>query len=228
MPPNSSPPKKGMHPLAWVGIGCGGLLVIAIIAVALVIGWGKRKFVEVQETLAGSFQSDAAEMLVEMHPDLEMLFTDPATGEITVLVKGTGEELTFDPEELAEGRVTITGSDGSEIALGEGDLTKVPAWIPRYPGAIDEKALFQREADGESKGLLTFETTDTPTAIESFYDGEMSALTSQGSSSMTIGSVEQKTLTYGDASKELKVNVVLPGPGQSSEVTVSYTSPIAP
>lgn len=228
MPPDPSPPKKGLHPLAWVGVGCGGLLVVGILAVALLIGWGKRKIAEVQETIASAAHGTAAEMLVEMHPDLEIVSEDTETGELTVRVVSTGEELTFDPEELAEGRVTITGSDGTEMALGLGDLDKVPAWVPRYPGAVNEKALFQREAAGEIKGLLVFESSDSPAAIEAFYDGELGTFSSQGSSSINLGSVEQKTLSYGDAGKDLEVTIVLPGGGQLSEVTVSYTSPASP
>lgn len=222
--------------MAWVGMGCGGLLVVAIIAVALVVGWGKRKVSEIQDEIAsmtlGSMTHDsAAEIMVQMHPDLEMVEEDPQTGEITVRVSSTGEELSFAAEELAQGRVTLKGSDGTEITLGQGDLADVPAWVPRYAGALDERALFYRESADGIKGLFSFSSSETPEQIEDFFDKELGHFSNSGSSSFTlVGDVEQRTLSYSEGAKELEITLVVPGVGEATEVTVSYedSSPVAP
>jgi hypothetical protein len=230
MPAHQASQKKGLHPMAWVGMGCGGLLVIAIIAVALVVGWGKRKFSELQDEFASSTYDSAARIMVEMHPDLEMVMENPETGEVTVRVSSTGEQLSFDPEELAHGSVTIKGSDGTEMILGQGDLADVPAWVPRYPGVLDERALFNKQGAGGSKGLLSFSSGDTPVQVEDFYDKELGRFSSSGSSSLNFGSVEQRTLTYGEGTKEVEVTIVVPGAGDATQVTLSYEdkSPVTP
>mgnify|MGYP000023531326 CR=1 FL=1 len=222
MPESAATSKKGLHPMAWVGIGCGGLLVVATLAVALLIGWGKRKFKEVQHELATTAQESAAEMLIEMNSELEMLSEDPETGEITVLVEGTGEQLTFSPEELTEGRVTFKGPDGTSTTLGQGDLADVPAWVPRYAGATDEKALFHREKGASIKGLLSYSSTDAVQDLEDFYDTELGSFSSSGSSTFTIGDVEQRTLSYREAKKEVEVVLVKGGAGKPVEATVTY------
>ena len=35
--------RKGLHPMAWVGIGCGVVALIGIVVVVVVIGWGAVK-----------------------------------------------------------------------------------------------------------------------------------------------------------------------------------------
>jgi len=35
-PPGLPPPRKGLHPLAWVAIGCGALVLLGVVALALV------------------------------------------------------------------------------------------------------------------------------------------------------------------------------------------------
>lgn len=65
--PDSHPPtRKGLPPVAWVGIGCGGVLVIAILSTALLVGWGKRTYQEAQETLVEVERSIQAEVEAEM------------------------------------------------------------------------------------------------------------------------------------------------------------------
>ena len=93
-PPLVEPPKKGLHPLAWVGIGCGGLLVVVIIAGAILVGMAKRKYEEIRDDFATAPEKTAAEMIVRMNPDLEMVRNDEGSGEMTVLVRDTGEEVT--------------------------------------------------------------------------------------------------------------------------------------
>jgi len=222
MPDQVANQKKGLHPMAWVGMGCGGLLVVAILAIAVLVGWGKRKIKEVQESLVIGVEQNATETLIDMHPELEMLSEDPATGEVTVLVNATGELLTFSPEELTQGRVSIKGADGTSTTLGLGELADVPGWVPRHPGAVDEKALFHRESGSSVKGLVSYDSTESADDLENFYDGELSAFSTVGSSTFTIGEVEQKTLTYEEGKKQLEVILVRAAAGEPFEVTVTY------
>ncbi|MGB1130670.1 MAG: hypothetical protein ACPG4K_11520, partial [Haloferula sp.] len=108
------------------------------------------------------------------------------------------------------------------IWAGKGGITAAAAHeISATSGGLYGLSNVLDSADAAGFGI-------EPAAIEAFYDGELGTFSSQGSSSINLGSVEQKTLNYGDAGKGLEVTIVLPGGGQLSEVTVSYTSPASP
>lgn len=222
MPEHAAVPKKGLHPMAWVGMGCGGLLVVVILSGALLVGWGKRKFKEVQAELVTSVQESAMQTLVEINPELEMFSEDPDTGEVTVIVRGTGEELTFSHEDLVQGRVSFKQADGTMTTLGQGDLGDVPSWVPRYTGAGDERVMYHQEKDGCIKGLIVYSTTDPLQGIEDFYDAEMKSFSSSGSSTFSMGDVEQRTLTFSEADKDVEVMLMKSGPGKPIEATVTY------
>ena len=59
-----------------MGIGCGGLLVVGVIAVALLIGICKRKAEEVMRDFEENPTKKAAEWAARANPDFEMVSTD--------------------------------------------------------------------------------------------------------------------------------------------------------
>ena len=152
--PGSAPAKKGLSPVAWIAIGCGGLLVLCCI-VFLVLGvlaFYKGREMVVEATGAESFKEfvedfendpakTAAEMIVRANPELELISSND-DGTITFENTRTGEQATLDFQDIAEGRFSMT-TDGGEYSIdaadgGEGGVTfKGPEGETRFGGSAD-------------------------------------------------------------------------------------------
>lgn len=132
--------KKGLSTIAWIAIGCGGLIVLGLVGV---FGLGffavkKGKEMVTEATGADSFQDfvddmqqnpakTTAEAMIRINPDLEIVSTDDEAGTITFVNQKTGEEATLNFEDIAEGRFSMKTEEG-EYRLdaadgGEGGVT---------------------------------------------------------------------------------------------------------
>ncbi len=101
-----APARKGLHPLAWIAIGCGGLIVVGVV-VAMVLGiFAAKKLGEV-----GDNPAKAAEWFIKMNPDLELVEHDESAGTMTVRQESTGETVTANSEDLKEGRSSSASAD---------------------------------------------------------------------------------------------------------------------
>lgn len=143
---------------------------------------------------------------------------------MTVRVKSTGEEITLKYDDLAKGQFTIKDKDGKTTQLGQADLTKIPAWVPRYPGATGENSALQTEDATQTAGMLTFTTTDTTEACEKFYADAAAklALTSSSRSASTIEGSNTLSLHYAADKRELTLTV-FGKPGEPLTVQEIYT-----
>jgi hypothetical protein len=193
--PPTEPPapekKKGLPPLAWVGIGCGALLVVALIV-----------FVAGSMFVAKKVRDDPAMALattmVRLHPELELVESDQEAGTLTVRNKETGEEMTFNLEEVEQGRLSMLTGEGEESSItfgqGEGGLEitteeggktsslrfgagsdEVPDWVPVYPGSQPAGTYLATTAEGTS-GLFSVTTSDPPEEVLDWYAGELEEL----------------------------------------------------
>jgi len=189
----SQPPqaqkKKGLPVIAWVGIGCGAMVLIA--GVVFVIGsmfvFNKAKdFVEDPHKLV--------RFMIDKNPDIDLVEYDEDSGKITVRVKETGEEYTLDFDDVKQGRIslkkgdesvtfqaqgegdngglTITGTgkkDGDfEMHFGQGESENVPSWVPRYPGA-EAAGQFSMQASAGGRGSLALKTDDPVDQVMEHY-----------------------------------------------------------
>ena len=226
MPNAGQAPKKGLHPLAWVGIGCGGLLVIAIIGVVMLVSWGKKKVDELASSMTANPQRTVAESILRFHPDLEEVSHDDATGSMTVRVKSTGEEMTVSYDDLANGRVTITQPDGTRTSLGGGDPSAVPSWVPTYPNVTAVTGTFHQDSPDKVHGVLSYTSPDTPEDIAKFYEDEVDkwpgSSSSSGSSSMNFGSTTQITRSLGKDKRKLELSISSSGAGNPTQVILQY------
>ncbi|HEX8297059.1 MAG TPA: hypothetical protein VF593_12205 [Chthoniobacteraceae bacterium] len=112
-----NPPKKGLGPLAWIGIGCGGIILLAIIGIAVffIMFGGKVK------EFASDFQKDptraTATTMVNMSMgQIEMVKEDAANKRYTVQEKKSGKMTT----------VYWDANKGAPVVV-EGDFSKIPA-----------------------------------------------------------------------------------------------------
>ena len=190
LPPVAPAKKKGLHPLAWVAIGCGGLLLLVLIgffaAGAFVVnkakGWVEKA--EANPALA------AAEMVVRMNPEIDLVSKDEAAGTMTVRNKKTGETVTLSFDEIAEGRFSIEkdgertaisvgqesaggglrieGPDGEMVFGVSADREKIPGWVPLYPGASFE-GQGVLTAGSSTQGTFSQQTVDSRQEVAAFY-----------------------------------------------------------
>lgn len=185
--PAPAPKKKGLPVLAWVGIGCGVLLIIAV-AVVLAGGFFvARTFGKAAKDPAMA----AARMVVAANPDLELVSSDQAAGTLTIRNKKTGEVVTMDLSDVKNGKLDFTGPKGEKISIGaeakegegtfsvhsdKGDLTlgggtdaKAPDWVPSFPGSSPE-GTYSMTAGDKSAGGFQFKTGETLEAVMEHYE----------------------------------------------------------
>ena len=94
--------KKGLPVLAWIAIGCGGIVVLGGIAFTL-IGWlAVSKMKDVASDFEDNPTRAAAELMVRMNPELEMVESDEDAGTLTVREKSSGKVITFNYEDIKE------------------------------------------------------------------------------------------------------------------------------
>lgn len=109
--------KKGLGPLAWVGIGCGGLLVLGIIAFAvfaIVLAPKMKKFAE--EAQNNPTRAAAGLMVSVSAGQMEMVAEDDANKRYTVKQKQNGKLTTI-----------YWSSKKNEPVVIEGDFSAIPA-----------------------------------------------------------------------------------------------------
>lgn len=101
--PPAKAPKNGLSPLAWVGIGCGGLVLLAIIV--LIIGgiFGAKMMKDLGLDLEDDPDKIAAEVVIKMDPAYEKISSDDETGEMTIRDKD-GNVMTLKYTDIAESR----------------------------------------------------------------------------------------------------------------------------
>lgn len=205
-PPPSPPPpapqrarKKGLPALAWVGIGCGALLVIALIVAAAGFWWLGNK----ARDFAGDFEDNpamaAAVMAVRVNPEVELVDSDKDAGTLTVRNKETGEEMTFDLDEIEDGKLEVLTGDGerssftfgggeggveitaekdgetSRMRFGAGDAEEIPDWVPIYPGSEPSGTFLTTTSEGTS-GAFGVSTSDPPDEVLSWYGEQVEEL----------------------------------------------------
>ncbi len=156
-PAAPAPQKKGTSPLVWILGGCGGLLVLAAIAFAVVAYWGVHKIKGYAESAKKNPAVFAAKLAVAANPDLEVVSSDDESGTVTIRNKKTGEEITMNAADIKNGRLKFKNEKGEEVtfegsgekgkegfriksnkgsmAFGGVEAEKMPPWVPTYPGA---------------------------------------------------------------------------------------------
>jgi hypothetical protein len=195
-PPPGAPPqtpvKKGMGPLGWILIGCGGLIVVGgLIFGGLMMAGGyfiKNKAAEFEKNPTFA----AAKLAVQVNPDLELVSADEKTSTLTVKNKKTGEVATFSAEDAKEGRWTfkskegtatfdtsgkegvmkVTTDKGETTTLGAGAPQNLPSWLPTYPGAAVAGTFDTTNAEGRS-AAFTVTTKDDANKVLDYYESQL-------------------------------------------------------
>lgn len=174
----SSPPpppgqKKGLSPLAWVGIGCVAILLIGAIAMAVLFSAGAHFLKGKLEKFEKNPAYATMELAIRANPDLEIVSSDEKAGTITVKNKKTGEEITWNTEDFKNGKISVKTKDGgSNIQFGGGDVKNLPSWVPSYPGATVQ-GTFDSTSNGARSLAYTVKSTDAVAKLMDFYETEL-------------------------------------------------------
>lgn len=163
--------KKGLSPIAWVGIGCGGLAVL-FFAGCLVAGYMGMAWID---GIVGEFADNpamaSAKMVVRTNPELELVSSDDEAGTLTIRNRETGEILTVDLEQIEQGRIRFETSDQdgeTQYRIGSGSDEDIPDWVPRYPGVAPTGTSLM-QSGGEISGGFSLETDDSVDDVISYY-----------------------------------------------------------
>ena len=126
---DTTPQKQGLGPLAWIGIGCGGLIaliVIGFVVITFMYGGKIKEFVKDAEK--DPTRATAMMMVGVSAGQIEMLAEDEAGRRYTVREKATGKLTTIYWSEKKQAPETIAGDFSAIPAIpGEPNSPPVPA-----------------------------------------------------------------------------------------------------
>ena len=195
-----APPQKKKSPWGCILIGCGVALIVAIIAVVALVGFGWYKAKQMgfdprewQENPTAA----AAKMVTNLNPDVEVVDTDEDAQTITLRNKKTGETITIDMEDVKQGKIRffnekgesaqisvssdeegsgtmkIESSDGDfEMAAGTG-AAKLPDWVPLF-GDGEPENVGVITAGGNITGGYTMKTGDSLDDVAAYFEKKLS------------------------------------------------------
>lgn len=243
--PPPPPKKKGLSPLAWVGIGCGALVLIGVIVVGVGMIWVGKK----AKDFAGEFEANpayaAAKMAVRMNPAVELVEADDETGTLTVRDKESGEVVTFNLEDIQEGRLEVfteggeetsvtfrgTGEGGFEVESEQGGTTsrmrfgadagEIPEWVPVYPGTEPASNFISSTAEG-TQGMFSFATDDSTDDVLAWYADQMEDLGIEPERSTFDVPGSRGGLVHGKGGGR-ELNATVADQGQGTQVTVTFS-----
>ena len=194
----ASSERKGLHPLAWVAIGCLGLMVVIGGIVVMAGVFVANKVGEMAQDIEENPVEMTARLIAAANPDIELVEADDERRRVIFRNVKTGEELVFDFEDIEEGRLSFSagdetaeltfdpaaegeGSGGLTITTDEGTArfgatspSDFPEWLPVYPGSEPE-GNFAASSDEGRMGIYTLRTTDSMEDVTSFYGRELVA-----------------------------------------------------
>lgn len=188
-PPPDSAPKK-TSPLVWVLVGCGGLTVIALVILFALGFFVSKKASEFGKNPGFA----AAKMIASMNPDVEVVRADEDTGKITLRDRKTGKTVTMDFQDIQKGRISFEGEDGERVDIrgdgegetgsvtvegrdgkmrfGQGSLSDIPDWVPRYPGG-ESVGAYAAQTGSEQGGTFQLKCNGSIDQVAAYYEREM-------------------------------------------------------
>jgi hypothetical protein len=241
-----APERKGLHPLAWVGIGCGVILVIVVAAMLIGGFFLARTVKNVAEDFEDNPGLAAARFVVKASPELEEVETDEEAGTMTIRNTKTGELITVNFEDIKEGRfswtadgeevsvdvseaesgtVKIESSDGDGFQLTTGDAVTgdVPEWVPVYPGTEPKNRGSMKTDDTES-GNYTTQTEDSADEVLEYFRETLKAEGYKVNINTFTSDDSGGGMVNGSLESEGKTLVVLVNTdGGSTSITVTHS-----
>ncbi len=189
-PQSNASGQKKTSPWLYILIGCGGLIIVAGIAMVALGVFAVHKAKEAgldPELLQEQPALAAAKIYAALNPDVEVVEVDEDGERVTFREKSTGKEVTVTLDELKQGRVVFESEEGGRVTIGgqegsivvesdEGNVTigagaevELPSWLKLYPGA-EAQGTMSSNAPGKRGGSVGFTTGDSVDKVVAFYE----------------------------------------------------------
>lgn len=232
---------KKLSPLAWIGIGCAGLILVGAIVTGVVLFWAKGK---VDDFVADSEKNPAlatAKILAMTNPDIEIVGSDDQAQTVTIKDVKTGETTTFNLEQLNQGKwsvttdegtttfsadqngASVTGPDGQTTTWGNGEL---PEWIPAYTGTTPVGVANVNSQDNMG-GMFTMDTPDAPDKVIDWYKSKLAGAgfkEDSSSSASSDGTTMHNLSMRNEANKQdVNLTIVTSPTEPGTKISVNYS-----
>lgn len=100
----TTPPKKGLPVIAWVGIGCGGLVVLGVIVIVILGVIFGRMAGDVVAEMEKNPAKATVMIMAKIDSDIEIVSSDDAAKTVTVKMKSTGDTFTLSMDDIEKGK----------------------------------------------------------------------------------------------------------------------------
>ncbi|HVR10471.1 MAG TPA: hypothetical protein VMW75_20665 [Thermoanaerobaculia bacterium] len=237
------PPKKGIGPLGWIGIGCGVIVIIGFVIMGVFFYLIKTK---VADPLRKNPGMVLAKGIVAANPDLELVSSDDAAQTLTVHNRKTNETVTLNLDDVKNGRFKLS-SDGKGTAsvdinqqgiaikskdekgqeatfvAGAGAPKDLPAWLPAYPGATVAGGLSSKSGEASSQ-IFSLTTADGVDRVIAFYSDQLknNGLTVLQPTTLAVGGqTSMSTLTADSPDRKRHVQIVAQSVNGKSQVSIT-------
>ena len=194
-----APARKGLPTIAWIGIGCGALMIMVLVVVMVGGFFVARKVKDVAADFEENPAMATARMIVKLTPELEEVSTDEEAGTITVRNTETGEEITVNFDEIEDGKFSFTTEKG-EITVDASQMKDtgsikvtdekggvvfstggavsddLEAWVPIYPGCEPTNRHTMRTEQEQTGGF----ELETPASVKEALEFYRAALADEG------------------------------------------------
>ncbi len=194
-----APAKKGLPVWAWVGIGCGALMILVLVAVMVGGFFVARKARDFAAELEENPARTIARGIIMANPELEEVSADDEGGTITIRNTKTGEIITVNYDEIAEGKLSfttdkgeitvdasemkdtgsikVTDEDGGVVfSTGAAVTDDVEAWVPIYPDCEPTNRHTMRTEQEQTGGF----ELETPASVKEALEFYRAALADDG------------------------------------------------
>ena len=177
MPAGAAVARK-TSPIVWVLVAVLGLFILGAIGtfgLGLFVVHKARQAGLDTELLQKNPGLAIAKLVATVNPDAEVLSTDDGAGKITVRDKKTGKVVTMTFDDVRKGKFSFEaeGPNNETARFEVGGDTKLPSYVPAYPGAkaTGNFAVTGNGPDGQGGGAYegTFTTSDSIPQVLSFY-----------------------------------------------------------
>jgi len=225
------PPKKGMGALGWVLIGCGGLIVIALIVCVglyfFVMHKAKQAGLDTDLINLEIISEDDDRGIIRVHDRKQnknfiVNFEDAKKGRLTLQEEGKEAVTLSASGEGQTGTLEMKSNEGT-FKVGGGGPANLPSWVPSYPASNPQSTMTAEDAHNKHASF-NFKTGDAVDKIVSFYkDGFASAGLKVSNSSMSEGNGSTTgMISAKDDAGNREVLVIVGNQNGETTVTVSY------
>lgn len=176
--------RRGLPWYAWLGIGCGVLALLVVVAVFGLGMFAVNKAKDFADDFSERPVYTMAATIARLNPDIELVEADEENKRVTLREVSSGKEMTFDLEDIQAGnfsfesdgeRVEVrSGADGVTVQSDQGTTRigaagqSLPDWVP-LPQGMEAKLGFSSRNDDQTMGIAQLSGPLSAEAILDFY-----------------------------------------------------------